>query len=90
MSEQFTVGDMQRMLDGCDPDTPLEFGGGLTFYRFKGASGDHMLLEWAEIQAPLGDSFKEKYPEVQVVYFRRIGLEEGEVIREVSLPWIEA
>ncbi len=87
---QFTVGDMQRMLEGCDPDTPLEFGGGLTFYRFKGRSGEHMFLEWGEIQAPLDESFKETYPEVQVVFLRAIGLQEGELIREVSIPVISA
>lgn len=86
MSE-ITVGEFLSQLQGCDPNKVLRFNGGLTFYRFR--FRDDVMIEFAEIQAMLGDSFREKHPEVKVAFYHDVPTG-GAAITEVELPIIEA
>lgn len=68
MSEsEFTVGDLRRHLQGWDENTPLTFGGGLTFYRFKG-DDDGIFLEFGEPQAYLDGDFRRSNPHIKVAF----------------------
>ena len=80
----FTVGEMKRHLEGCDDNDELAFPGGLTFYRLKRRGSDLICLEVAEVEAPLSDELKKKFPEVKVAFcsFETT----GELIQEVSVP----
>jgi hypothetical protein len=84
---KFTVGDLQRELAGIDPSKLLHISGGLTFFRLK--IRDDVLLEFSEPEAMLAESFREKYPEVQVAFCRSIPMGD-ELMTESSIPIIEA
>jgi hypothetical protein len=84
---EFTVGDLQRELTGIDPSKPLHFSGGLTFLRLR--IRDDVLLEFGEPEAMLAESFRGKYPEVQVAFCHSIPMGD-DLVEESSIPIIEA
>jgi hypothetical protein len=49
--QPFTVGDLRRMLNGCDDADELEVAGGLTIYRIKQVGDDVQFMEFNEFLA---------------------------------------
>lgn len=78
-----TVGDLKRHLQGIDDNTDLEFGGGLTFYRLKFRGDNLVVLEWNEAEAELKPKTREY---IQVAFIKSVDFEDGEVIKEVTVP----
>lgn len=66
--ESFTVGDLRDALERLSDDTNIEFGGGLTFYRFKRWGDKAVILEFNEPFGYRTEEFKRRNPNVKAVF----------------------
>ena len=82
--DDYTVGDLSRLLDGLPSNTKLSIAGGLRVSRLQRIDDDVVFLEFVELEAELSPAFRRKHPTI-VVAFCRFPLS-GEVVQEVLVP----
>ena len=71
MSDEFTVGDLRRQLEGIPDDHILHFDGGVTFSRLKRWGDTEWVLLFGELQADLMEGFRQENPDILVAFMKR-------------------